>query len=172
MKRLILLRHAKAAPKGAGEDFDRVLALRGREQMGAVARHLAKAGLKPDLALVSPSARTRETWSLAGMPDVPVRHDQRIYEASTEMLLDVVRETEARVSSLLVVGHNPAFQELAHALAGEGVPKAMSRMRESYPTASIAVIDLPVEVWSSIQLGTGQLAGFETPRSLGSGPDD
>jgi phosphohistidine phosphatase len=168
MKRLILLRHAEAAPK-LSDDIDRVLSPRGREQMQAVARHLAAAGRKPDLALVSPAARTRETWSLAELPDVPVRHDGRIYEASTETLLEVVQETGPDVACLVVVGHNPAFQELAHALVGGGEPKALARMHAGYPPASVAAIDLPVEEWSEVGPGRGRLAAFETPASLAPG---
>src|SRR5438094_761470 len=63
MDRLILLRHAKAendAP--SGDDFDRPLAPRGRREAAAMAGQLAALGIRPDLALVSPSLRTRETW--------------------------------------------------------------------------------------------------------------
>ena len=63
MRRLILFRHAKAEPRGPGQsDFDRQLAPRGWEDAAIVGRALAADGVTPDLALVSPSRRTTETW--------------------------------------------------------------------------------------------------------------
>jgi len=63
VNRLILLRHAKAEAEAAsGDDFDRPLAARGRREAQAVAEHLAGLGLRPDVAVVSPALRTRETW--------------------------------------------------------------------------------------------------------------
>jgi phosphohistidine phosphatase len=65
MQRLILMRHAEAEPAaGSGRDRDRVLSGRGRKDSAAMARALAGRGMRPDLALVSPAARTRQTWEL------------------------------------------------------------------------------------------------------------
>jgi len=57
-------RHAKAAANSdTGEDFDRPLAARGRED-AVVGKALAAAGADPQLVLVSSAKRTRETWAL------------------------------------------------------------------------------------------------------------
>jgi phosphohistidine phosphatase len=166
MKRLVLLRHAKAVNKDAARDFDRVLAPRGREQMKAMSGHLAPMQL--DLALVSPSARTRETWTLARRPEVTTRFDQRIYEASERDLLSVAQEADAAAASVVLVGHNPAFEELALDLvrAGEG-GDAAERLRGGFPTAAIAVIEFETDSWRQLSRGTGRLVSFETPASLG-----
>ena len=59
MKRLFLLRHAKAVPAESGiEDFDRTLMLSGMQDGGAMARYLRKSGYSLDLILCSASART------------------------------------------------------------------------------------------------------------------
>ena len=60
MKRLFLLRHAKAAPAEAGtEDFDRTLMLSGMQDAGQMARYLRRSDYRIDLILCSASARTR-----------------------------------------------------------------------------------------------------------------
>lgn len=171
MKRLILLRHAKAVAKSL-RDFERALAPRGRAQMKFVARHLEGEGLKPDLALVSPSVRTRETWDLTGQTDVPVRFDQRIYEASDDDLLSVLREAEPTAGTVVLVGHNPAFEDLARRLVRTGGEDDLARMQAKYPTASVAIIDFDLDDWAKIAPRTGRLVGFATPASLGSGEDD
>lgn len=171
MKRLILLRHAKAAPLGSGDDLDRPLAPRGRAQMALVARHLA--GLPPpDLALVSPAARTRETWSLAGLAKVPVRIDERIYEADRTTLLEVARSPDDPIGTALLVGHNPGLQDLTRRLVAAGDQALLEKMRLGTPTASVAIIECRAGAWAEIEAGTGRLVGFETPASLGLGGDD
>ena len=66
MDRLILLRHGKAeADAPTGQDFDRALTGRGRRDAALVARELAEAGSAPDLVLVSPAVRAKETWEEA-----------------------------------------------------------------------------------------------------------
>ena len=60
MKRLYLLRHAKAVPpEPALEDHDRALAVRGMHDAGAMARYMRKNGFLPELVLSSSAARTR-----------------------------------------------------------------------------------------------------------------
>ena len=66
MNRLILMRHAKAErDSGSGRDMDRPLSSRGVADAGLVARALADRGVRPDVALVSAAARTRQTWDAA-----------------------------------------------------------------------------------------------------------
>lgn len=79
MQRLILMRHAEAErAAGSGRDRDRVLSARGRNDAAAMGRALAGRGMRPDLALVSPAARTRQTWDLLhdAFGDVQVREDE------------------------------------------------------------------------------------------------
>jgi phosphohistidine phosphatase len=171
MKRLILLRHAKAVGKDAARDFDRVLAPRGRAQMDAVARHLASVPL--DLALVSPSARTRETWRLAKRPDVRTEFDQRIYEADEPQLLAVAQEADPDAGAVILVGHNPSFEELAHDLVRAGERgDAMERLRDGFATAGVAVLEFDTESWRKLARRSGRLVSFETPASLGAEGDD
>jgi phosphohistidine phosphatase len=139
--------------------------------MEPVARHIAS--LPCDLALVSPSARTRETWTLVRRPDVPARFDQRIYEASERELLAVAQEADPEAETIILVGHNPALEELALDLVRAGEQGAAAeRLRLGFPTASVAVIAFDVESWRDLSRRTGQLVSFETPASLGFGGSD
>jgi len=62
VKRLALIRHAKA--KQGDRDIERPLARRGREDARVIGEWLAERAV-PDVVLVSPSERTRETWQCA-----------------------------------------------------------------------------------------------------------
>jgi phosphohistidine phosphatase len=174
MRRLMLLRHGKAAPPDVVADIDRPLAPRGREALQRIAAHLAGEQLIPDIALVSTARRTRETWEVVApmLGDVPARFESRIYEAPADRLLTVVREVEDAVRTLLMVGHNPGFADLAKLLVGHGDRYAFARMALRYPTASLAVLDFAAEDWREAKPGTGRLDRFVTPKSLGQDEDD
>jgi phosphohistidine phosphatase len=64
----------------------------------------------------------------------------------------------------MMIGHNPGLQELALALASEG--EGLTRMREKYPTAALAAIDLPAGSWSGVERGSGLLVAFVRPADL------
>ena len=168
VRRLVLLRHAKAASPANTPDRERPLSPRGRRAVPLVAAHLADEGIRPDLALVSPAQRTRETWDLvrSAFGEVPVRFDERIYEASTETLLALVREIEPEVGAVLLVGHNPGFGELARTLAGDGERDAMRRLSSNFPTASAAALDFSLDTWQAVGPLAGRLERFVTPKTL------
>jgi Phosphohistidine phosphatase SixA len=107
-------------------------------------RYLAGEHLVPDLAVVSTAKRTQETWALvapAFAEEVPKRDERRIYEAKTDAILAVIQSTGPGVRTLIVVGHNPGFADLAVRLVGHGDRYAFARLRQKYPTAGLAVID-------------------------------
>lgn len=173
MRRLMLLRHAKAVPQGTMADEERPLADRGRRDMPAIAEFAASRGLRPDLALVSPSQRTRETWELllpAYPSPPPHRFEPRLYAAGAERILYLVRETADSVRTLLLVGHNPGFEDLARHLAGAGEAEALIRLGGGMPTASLAVIEFDAP-WAELEPRTGRIETFVTPKTLGARPD-
>ncbi|WP_244594776.1 MULTISPECIES: SixA phosphatase family protein [Methylosinus] len=175
MRRLILLRHAKADAHSAGGDRQRPLTKRGEEDARSVGRYLAEAGLAPDFAVASDARRAKRTLDLAleAFPrEVERRLDDEFYLATPDRLLDAVRQTPAEISTLLAIGHNPGFAELASALAADGEPEALTRMRSKYPTAALAVLDFDAEDWALVGEGAGHLERFVTPGDLRGGVAD
>lgn len=160
MRQLILLRHAKAAvDSDTGQDFDRPLAPRGREDAPVVGRALADAGAEPELVLVSAAKRTRETWELvsAAFPGVEARFLDELYEATAETLLHLVEH--AKVARLMIVGHNPGLQELAIRLARRNTPLDAA-VRAKFPTCAAAVYSRKDD------LGALKLQEFITPKTI------
>jgi phosphohistidine phosphatase len=173
MRRLMLLRHAKAVPQGALPDEERPLAARGQRDLPLIADFAASRGLAPDLALVSPAQRTRETWELfqrAFAAPPAHRFEPRLYAAPAERILYLVRETPADVGALLLIGHNPGLEDLLRMLTGAGDADALIRFGGSMPTSALAVLDLP-GAWDDIQPRTSRLEIFATPKSLGGQAD-
>src|SRR5215470_1494252 len=167
---LVLLRHAKSAWPGV-PDHERPLARRGQRDAPVMGRWLRAAGYVPDLVLCSTARRARETWQLAQaeLGAAPqVRFSGDVYEAGPAELIGLARETASSVRVLLIVGHNPAMEELALDLAsGEGpaAAEALNRMRAKFPTAAVAVLDV-TGGWAGLSRENTRLACFVTPRDI------
>lgn len=144
MDRLILLRHGKAEPESAsGEDFDRRLAPRGVQESARMAQSLADLGFRPDVALVSPAARTRDTWAAAepAFPGARVSFGDDLYHAASQDVRRCAAAAGATAATVMVVGHNPGLQELTVRLLMEGhaPPSLIARAKSRFPTAAAAV---------------------------------
>jgi phosphohistidine phosphatase len=161
MKTLLLLRHAKSSWKDTNiRDFDRPLNQRGVKAATRMGRFVRKRKLQPNLILSSPAERARETTALllesSGL-NVELRYDERIYEASAVRLLEIISQIEETASVVMLVGHNPGFEELLEVLTGEN---------HSMATAAIACIELNVEKWNKTRTGTGRLEWLSGPKDL------
>jgi phosphohistidine phosphatase len=164
MKTLLLLRHAKASWDDASlRDFDRPLNSRGLKAASLTGEFISKQGLRPDLVISSPAERAGRTAALvleAARLSVELHFDERIYEASVPLLLEVVSQIDAAANTVLLVGHNPGMEGLLESLTGE-----VRRM----PTAALARIGLDVDEWSEAGERTGRLQWLMKPKELTAG---
>ena len=174
MKNLTLLRHAKSGwDDPVSRDFDRPLNPRGRRAARTLGREMKAQGLAFDLVLASPARRVIETLEEVAGAYGPIwpDFDQRAYLASSETLLQLIREAPEAASRLLIVGHNPGLEQLALALAARGPLR--ETLERKYPTATLAEIELQADRWEDVRAGTGRLTRFARPRDLDPelGPD-
>ena len=172
MKRLFLLRHAKAVPAESGvEDFDRTLMLSGMQDAGAMARYLRKSDYALGLILCSSAARTAQTGELVVQQlECEIEFREALYLAEASKLLAAIRGAPAAVSSLMMVAHNPGLEALAALLAREPVRrKERARheaLEEKFPTCALAILDFDVGRWRDVAAGTGKLVEFVRPKEL------
>ncbi|HJW45303.1 MAG TPA: histidine phosphatase family protein [Lysobacter sp.] len=158
MRELILLRHAHAEPAAPGQaDLDRPLSAEGLAEAEAAGRWLAQNRLVPDTVLCSPSRRTRETLEavLGAIGYVDQRIEPVMYEATPGTLI-ALADTHNQSERLMLVGHNPAFEQLA-ALLHSG----QSGDYRGMPPAGIAVLTIPVG--AALEPGIAQLSAFWWP---------
>jgi phosphohistidine phosphatase len=155
---LVLLRHAKSDWSHDEPDLARPLAKRGRRQAPEAGGWLAANLHRLDLAVVSPANRARSTWDLVAArldSPPPTRVDDRVYAASVDELLEVVRELPAELERVVLVGHNPGLEDLVETLAGRWVP---------LPTSALAVLELNGP-WSAAGPGSAELTMSGRPPS-------
>lgn len=167
-RHLILLRHAKSDWPPGVPDRARPLGQRGRTEAPQAGRWLAASGLAPDLALVSSALRAQQTWNLVQAQlaaEVPTRIEDALYETGVAGILDLLQTLEESVATALVVGHNPATENLALLLEdGSGPTEERERMAGKYPTSAIAVLQLQVPTWADLDEDTARLVSFTVPR--------
>lgn len=172
MKRLFLLRHAKAQPADGGtEDFDRTLMLSGMQDAAAMARYLRKSDYTVEQILCSSSARTTQTAELVLHElTADIEYRENLYLADSARILAAVRAAPASVSSLMVVGHNPGMEDCAAGLAREPVRrKERARhdaLEEKFPTCALAILDFDVGRWRDVAQGCGKLVDFVRPKDI------
>ncbi|PPC86186.1 MAG: phosphohistidine phosphatase [Methylocystis sp.] len=169
MRRLLLLRHGKADRHSAGGDRQRPLTRRGMEDARRMGEYLRDADIMPGLAVASDARRAKQTLDqvLEAFPG-HVTHliENTIYLATVDHLVEILRQTPDKVATLLAVGHNPGFAELAAWLAGSGEAEDLALMRSKFPTAALAMLDFETDHWADVGRGGARLAHFVTPGIL------
>lgn len=170
MRRLILLRHAKAERSEPGmSDNSRALIDRGRKDAARIGGYMAGHGLIPERVLISPAARAQETWKHAAgafRPAPAVLSAERLYDATPHTILAVIKDTPANAHTLLIVGHNPGLHDLAVMLVASGDIDARERLREKLPTSGLVIIDFAFDDWGKLHPQSGRLERFVSPKSL------
>lgn len=168
MRRLFLLRHAKSSWDDPGlDDHDRPLAPRGRRDAARMARHIAGMEDRPSLILCSSARRARQTLKPVAKAlgeNVIVSFEDSLYSFDAQALLARLDTLADDASSVMLVGHNPAMQELTLWLASGG--EGLDRAREKFPTAGLATLGLDGP-WSSLAERSALLLDFVSPRDLG-----
>jgi phosphohistidine phosphatase len=167
----MLLRHAKSSWTEPGiDDKDRPLNARGQRTAPVIGSYMAREKLVPDLALVSPARRARDTWKLASaaLKTAPktLIEDQLYDFGNGGRILDLIRSKADTASKILIVGHNPSLERLALRLIGKGEDKLRKRIADKYPTGALAIFEFDASSWKDVDDGKGTLTAFVRPRDL------
>jgi phosphohistidine phosphatase len=163
MKTLLILRHAKTQSDAPAGDHVRELTERGHHNAAAMGAYIHNLIGTPDAIVTSDATRARQTAEIvASAVDfaAPLTVEPQIYAADPDTLLAVVRSIPDGVQTVIIVGHNPGFEELAAALAGN----AEHEVR--LPTSGLALLEFDVEGWDAVRAGAGRLREIATPRAI------
>jgi phosphohistidine phosphatase len=162
MLRITLIRHAKTAPAYDGqEDWNRELEAKGRHEAQVMGQRLKDRELIPDLVITSPAVRARSTAKIL-CEQIKVRgnhviEDERLYLASPDVMLTVVKELAGKHNHVFVVGHNPGITEFGDRLSHD-------RPIDNMPTCAVFTLEFEVKSWSEIEWRSGINVEFDYPR--------
>jgi phosphohistidine phosphatase len=118
-QQLWLLRHGEAVPHDSTRDFERELTARGERQAVAAGEGLARLGVELAACYTSPLVRAHDTAALACKPLNVTPEDRDVLgkEFDLAALRDLLAE-HGEDERVLLVGHNPAFEQLVYDLTG------------------------------------------------------
>ncbi|GEM_PF-54231 len=147
IKHLHILRHGKASWEYPElEDIDRPLLPKGVNNVMQVAELFHEKYNPPDLIISSSAARAIHTAlimaRLLNVSPHKVRIDERLYETDSSTVLEVVESVEAKISNLLIVGHNPIFTRFVNLFLPEYL--------ENLPTSGLVTLTFKIKDWSII----------------------
>jgi phosphohistidine phosphatase len=156
MKKLLLVRHAKAEKDTTGKDFDRPLKYIGMQDAGFMADRIKERSLIPELIITSPAQRAKTTAEIfadhLGLPEPGT--NKAVYEASEKTLLKIINEFPDQCNFIGLVGHNPGIAYILQYLTGQ---------TKEVHTSTVALIDFEIDDWASVSKGLGNLAYYSSP---------
>lgn len=148
MRTLLLLRHAKSSWKDSAlPDHERPLNKRGLNDAPVVGSLIQEQDLLPDLVLCSTAVRARETARLvleAANFQGEIQFREDLYAFEPGAYLNAISRLDDRYLRVMVVGHNPALEELLAGITGAYQP---------LPTAALVQLDLSIDHWKEISFG-------------------
>ncbi len=156
MKKLLLIRHAKAEKDTSVKDADRPLKYIGIQDATFMAERLKDSGNIPQLIVTSPALRTKTTAEIfadhLSLPEPEIK--KNIYAATQVMLLKVISQLPNEYDFIAIVAHNPGIEQILDYLTGES--------REVH-TSTLALIEFDTNNWAEISGDTGKLTYFVGP---------
>lgn len=159
MKQLYLVRHARAAQSAGEGDSKRPLLKSGRRDAKTIAKKLKKLAAPPQLILTSSAKRAVQTAEIfaktLALKSKKIQKRAEIYDAGSDAILTLLRELHADVASVMVVGHVPVLNDLAHLL--------LKDFKDDIPTSGVVAIDLNIQNWSELGEGVSRLLFSEFP---------
>ncbi|HEY2581423.1 MAG TPA: histidine phosphatase family protein [Mucilaginibacter sp.] len=157
MKKLLLVRHAKAEKDTSVKDIDRPLKYIGIQDARFMAERLKENSLIPQFIVTSPALRTKTTAEIFAdhllLPNPEL--NKAIYEASQQTLLRVVNQLPGEYNFIALVGHNPGISQILYYLTGDS--------REVH-TSTVALVEFEVDNWKAVSGDTGSLAYYSSPK--------
>lgn len=163
MKKLIIVRHAKSSwdfPELS--DYDRPLNRRGKKNAPEMGRRLASRGILPDMIISSPAKRAAATAKRIAMEIgysiKDIKKEPLFYHGSMNDIINVVKSSSNKISTLMIFGHNPDLTSVTNSLTGSDI--------YNIPTCGIAEIDFDISAWNEIEKNIGTLVNFDYPKKV------
>lgn len=149
----MLLRHAQALPAEGGSDIERALSPKGLSDAHALGQSLKTRKFTPARIACSSAKRTQQTCAevLKGLgEDVHTEYIKAIYNARFGDLISIVQGMDDKLSSLLIIGHNPTIYEMAMRMALRGPDSLLNHLSQGYAPATLSVFEADIERWAQI----------------------
>ena len=146
---LLVMRHGKSRWDEPGlTDHDRGLTKRGKRDSRRMGKEINARGIVPDVIISSTAKRARSTArrvAKASGYSGDIVYDERLYFGEFGECIRVLSELDYGAGVAMLIGHNPTLEEFVSHFAHTQI---------LLPTAALACIDLPIDVWYSFDAST------------------
>jgi phosphohistidine phosphatase len=160
-KQLLIMRHAKAdRDEKRWQDFDRPLNERGLLDAPVMGRWLEQKQFKFDQIIASPAVRTKDTARLVAEQlnySNPIQTPQSLYEGSSREYIAQIGLCPASVVTILIVGHNPALEQVVERLTGQWI---------TLKTSAVAYLRYSGSDWSEIKSESLEFVETWSPKTI------
>lgn len=156
MKKLLLIRHAKAEHEIKSSDYERPLTEKGIMDATIMAQRLVAEDIKPALIIASPALRTHTTANIFSehLLSHEIETDRKIYDASENTLLRIINHLPEDRDFVAIVGHNPGISQILYYLTGK---------IKDVPTGAVALVEFDMEEWQAVSMEMGELTYYDEP---------
>ena len=171
MKTIYLARHAKSSWNSvAVNDFDRPLNIRGEADAVKMGEELKRLDWLPEKIIASPAIRAKQTCKayceILDYPVANVEWNSEIYAAHTITLLQLLLSLNESINSVMLIGHNPAMEDLLVHLCGYSkVSEQQQKDGKIFTTANVAKLSTNVE-WKDLVMDEMSLYKMLRPKEI------
>lgn len=157
MKKLLLIRHAKATHEDGYSDFERPLTGAGIQGAESMAERLLEQGIIPQSFFTSPSLRTHSTANIFSekLKLGAATIIKEIYDAADSTLIRVINGLPEDQDFVALVGHNPSVSQVLFTLTND---------LKDVPPGTVALIEFDVDSWQEITEDTGKITYYDNPK--------
>ena len=166
MLNLYVMRHSKSSWNEPNiNDFQRPLSSKGRKDIKFIIKFLKKKKIKFDLAYISSSKRTKQTFKLL-KKKIKIEKklfSKKLYLSDENKIFSTIKKTRKNYKDILLVNHEPACKNLVSKL----IKKNYLLFKEKkFSTSGIAKITFPIKKWMKLKEYSGKLVFFKRPIDL------
>ena len=170
MKKLSFIRHAKSDwTSPLVSDHDRILADRGQRASTIMRDFFETTNKNFDSVFSSTALRAVETIEIIkpAIKDTEIMYKKDLYTFDDHMMLEFISKITDEISSVLIVGHNPAIQETVLRLSeSDQNSNLLSRVEHKYPTAAFCTLTSTIEKWAHAGDTMFKIQEFICPKEL------
>ena len=122
-----------------------------------------------DIVLSSTALRAVETIEIIkpSIKDTKIIYKKELYTFDDQIMIEFISKINDDISSVLIVGHNPAIQETVLRLARtDQNANLLNRVEHKYPTAAFCTLTSTIENWAHAGDTMFKIQEFICPKEL------
>ena len=122
-----------------------------------------------DIVLSSTALRAVETIEIIkpSIKDTKIIYKTELYNFDDQIMIEFISKINDDISSVLIVGHNPAIQETVLRLSDtDQNSNLLNRVEHKYPTAAFCTLTSTIEKWAHAGDTMFKIQEFICPKEL------